>query len=33
VRDLGKANNDYLWYGVVGMTSMYLEKKLGKESL
>jgi cell division control protein 45 len=33
VRDLSKANNDYLWYGVVGMTSMYLERKLGKEAL
>ena len=24
VRDLKKANNDYLWYAIVGMTSMFL---------
>jgi len=24
IRDLNKANNEYLWYAIVGMTSMYL---------
>lgn len=33
VRDLKKANNDYLWYAIVGMTSMYLDHKITKEVL
>lgn len=33
VRDLNKANNDYLWYAIVGMTSMFMEQKLSKEGL
>jgi hypothetical protein len=24
VRDLEKGSNDYLWYAIVGMTSMFL---------
>ena len=28
-----KAQNDYLWYAIVGMTSMYLEQKISKEVL
>jgi len=33
IRDLNKANNEYLWYAIVGMTSMYLQQKLTKEVL
>jgi cell division control protein 45 len=33
VRDLNKSNNDYLWYAIVGMTSMFLDQKLPKEVL
>jgi cell division control protein 45 len=33
VRDLNKANNDYLWYAIVGLTSMYLDHKITKEVL
>lgn len=33
VRDLNKANNDYLWYAIVGMTSMFLDQKMPKEGL
>ncbi len=33
VRDLNKANNDYLWYAIVGMTSMFLDQKFSKEVL
>ncbi len=33
VRDLKKANNDYLWYAIIGMTSMFLDHKLTKEML
>jgi hypothetical protein len=33
IRDLEKANNEYLWYAIVGMTSMYLEQKISKEML
>ena len=33
VRDLSKANNDYLWYAIVGMTSMFLDRKISKEML
>lgn len=33
VRDLNKANNEYLWYAIVGMTSMFLENKIRKEAL
>jgi cell division control protein 45 len=33
VRDLKKANNDYLWYAIVGMTSMFLDHKISKEML
>lgn len=33
VRDLNKTNNEYLWYAIVGMTSMFLEHKLPKEVL
>jgi hypothetical protein len=31
VRDLNKSNNDYLWYAVVGITSMYIDQKLSRE--
>jgi len=33
MRDTMKAQNDYLWYAIVGMTSMYLEQKISKEVL
>lgn len=33
MRDLNKANNDYLWYAIVGMTSMFLDQKIPKEGL
>ena len=33
VRDLSKANNDFLWYAIVGTTSMFLEHKISKEIL
>jgi cell division control protein 45 len=33
VRDLQKVNNDYLWYAIVGLTSMYLDQKITKETL
>jgi len=32
-RDLQKVNNDYLWYAIVGLTSMYLDQKITKETL
>jgi hypothetical protein len=31
VRDLNRYNNDYLWYAIVGITSMYLDHKLNKD--
>jgi cell division control protein 45 len=33
VRNLNKANNEYLWFAIVGMTSMFIEQKLSKEAL
>lgn len=33
MRDLQKVNNDYLWYAIVGLTSMYLDQKITKETL
>ena len=30
--DLNKLDNEYLWYAIVGATSMYLEQKLSKVS-
>lgn len=33
VRDLHKANNDYLWYSIVGMVSMFLEQSITKEMM
>lgn len=32
-RDLNKASNDYLWYAIVGMTSMFVDQKCSKEVL
>jgi hypothetical protein len=31
IKDLNKLNNSYLWYAIVGATSVYLEQKIGKE--
>lgn len=31
VRDLNKSNNDYLWYAIVGITSMYIDQKLSRD--
>lgn len=31
VKDLNKSNNDFLWFGIVGLTSMLLEHKISKE--
>jgi len=31
VRDLNRSNNDYLWYAIVGVTSMYMDQKLSRE--
>jgi len=33
IRDIGKVNNEYLWYSIVGLTSMFLEQKITKEVL
>lgn len=33
IRDLKKQNNDYLWYAIVGLTSMFLEQKITKEMM
>ena len=31
IKDLKKSNNAYLWYAIVGITSMFLEQKIQKE--
>jgi hypothetical protein len=33
VKDLHQINNEYLWYAIIGMTSMYLEQKISKDML
>jgi cell division control protein 45 len=33
VKDSNRVNNEYLWYAIVGMTSMYLEQKISKDML
>jgi len=33
VKDLNQINNEYLWYAIIGMTSMYLEHKISKDML
>jgi cell division control protein 45 len=33
VKDTSRLNNDYLWYAIIGMTSMYLEQKISKDML
>lgn len=32
LRDMGKHSNEYLWYAIVGATSMYLDQKITKET-
>jgi hypothetical protein len=31
-RDLNKISNDYLWLAMIGLTSLFLESKMSKET-